>query len=355
MYLEVIRNQVTPHCHAFAFLNCPAPTHQMDVQVDYTVGQNKSFGERSAALQRERVRVVKSDKHRDLPQPQHPKRSLHLRIYARRKESWASRVLRMRWAGLLGMMEIVSPGCTQDVKMIADDRSRKNSRVHRSVLLCAFFCEGNSVEAAEKLRKAIHDKKASICGANFLLHCDFTLEEKSLHDTCRRNSPHVRQFERALQKGREIALTPAADAQKFISAEYFDLEQPEAQFGGEQGGMRAAAGVSQGAWVPPTLQPGQFPFGAFPQPALTNQFSALNFGMAGLDPTFGGAFPDQFNATAAMGVATGMSDDSPLIVPGSVQQQQLAMQQVQATLQGGFPAEVRFPRDGGGGNSSGRL
>ena len=151
----------------------------------------------------EHIRIQASDKERAVPQEVTPRATLHIRLYARR-EGWVSGVSKMMWAGLLAVLEDVCPRITDCVGQIADDKSKKNLQVHKTVVLCAFFVECPTIAKATFLRKQVHDKRTSNGDGKFLVQCDYTLSDKKLHDTSKKKDNIARAYRDALRLAREF-------------------------------------------------------------------------------------------------------------------------------------------------------
>eukprot|EP01059_Diplonema_ambulator_P009155 TRINITY_DN1899_c0_g2_i1.p1 TRINITY_DN1899_c0_g2~~TRINITY_DN1899_c0_g2_i1.p1 ORF type:complete len:672 (+),score=210.74 TRINITY_DN1899_c0_g2_i1:48-2063(+) len=223
--LEVIRNQKTRHCHAFAFLSHQPPNDLTPIRL----GDTEEF-----------IRVQPSDKERAVPMEVTPRSTLHVRLYARR-QGWAANISKMEWTGLLCILEDVQAKITDCVNIVADDRSKKNKEVHMSVCLCAFFVECHSTQQAMYFRKAVHDKRTTAANdVVFLIQCDYTLTDKKLHDTCKKREAIFKQYADAMKRAREFTkaggigkLWPAKDM-----SQYFEMDQSgeETQgfFGGKQ-------------------------------------------------------------------------------------------------------------------------
>eukprot|EP00754_Rhynchopus_humris_P020693 Rhum_TRINITY_DN14709_c3_g1::Rhum_TRINITY_DN14709_c3_g1_i1::g.110731::m.110731 len=199
--LEVIRNQKTRHCHAFAFLtqlpkdlfSTSVPTQLLLVPPEGSTGSQ------------EYIRIQSSDKARSVPSESTPRSTLHIRMYARR-QGWAALIAKMEWAGLLAILEMMEPGITNNITIIADDRSKKNLQVHKSICLAAFFVECKSVSHAQLFRSKMNDRRTTnINGLIFLLQCDYTLTDKKLHDTCKKKDSILNLYANAANVAQEFA------------------------------------------------------------------------------------------------------------------------------------------------------
>ena len=167
--LEVIRTQSSRHVHAFALLTTDYGTSNDAIEIPVETGDYIKVQLASKELQFD-----------DKPQPC---RTLHLRLYSL-KNMWAETVGKMSWTGLLSILEVISPGISDRIIMVADDRSARSNLSHSSVLLAVFFVECISLEDAVQVRKAVHDMSTqAIDDHRFLVRADFSTHDKKLHDT----------------------------------------------------------------------------------------------------------------------------------------------------------------------------
>eukprot|EP01059_Diplonema_ambulator_P027890 TRINITY_DN46575_c0_g1_i1.p1 TRINITY_DN46575_c0_g1~~TRINITY_DN46575_c0_g1_i1.p1 ORF type:complete len:417 (+),score=90.84 TRINITY_DN46575_c0_g1_i1:50-1300(+) len=181
--LEVIRTQKSRHVHAFAILTTPmTEVGPLDIPVEGG----------------EFIRVHHASKQLRIPTPTKPCKTLHIRIYARRS-GWSNNATRMTWAGMLSTLEMVSEGSTSNILMVADDRSTRSRTSHPSVLLCVFFAECATIDAAIKLHDAVHDRTTRGLGDTlFLVRADYARGDKRLHDTSENQDQLKQKFDEAV-------------------------------------------------------------------------------------------------------------------------------------------------------------
>eukprot|EP01063_Lacrimia_lanifica_P008349 TRINITY_DN15407_c0_g1_i1.p1 TRINITY_DN15407_c0_g1~~TRINITY_DN15407_c0_g1_i1.p1 ORF type:complete len:574 (+),score=158.62 TRINITY_DN15407_c0_g1_i1:76-1797(+) len=192
--LEVIRTQKSKHVHAFGILYSVFEEAAEDAII--VPATNGSY-----------IKVHKSTSLLKLPPPPTPSNTVHIRFYAMRTDNWSKQAARMTWHGLLCMLESIHPGISQEIVMVADDASQKSNTSHQSVLLCIFFCQCKSVEAATRLREAVHDKSAAnwLHGMETLIRADYAKGEKQLHDTTPEKLTQLREkYAEAANYGRRV-------------------------------------------------------------------------------------------------------------------------------------------------------
>ena len=191
-HLEVIRTQTSRHVHAFALLTQPCGVTGA-VEIMTETGDH--------------IKVQMASKELKFVGKQTPCRTLHLRLYGKRS-SWGSSVNKMTWCGLLSLLEMISPGSTNDVAMIADDRSAKSNVSHNSVMLCVFFVQCRTLDAAIRLRAAVHDAVQILDNQPVLIRADFCISEKTLHNTSVNPQLLLSNFTSAHRYAQNLACTP---------------------------------------------------------------------------------------------------------------------------------------------------